>query len=92
MEIAADAPLTRAPVNLSILRGWSQRAISLLGNANAAISAERMKTILMMIDPKLSEMVEKELGPEAERHCYSYHFVKDISSYVQTFTTLDKAQ
>ncbi|CAH2248554.1 Hypothetical predicted protein [Pelobates cultripes] len=88
-----EAALTEGtPLDLLAIRGWAQRSICLIGNANAALATERRKTILMKIEPKLVNMALTEPGPQAKGLLFGDNFVKELSTYVSTFTALDKAQ
>ncbi|XP_069491214.1 uncharacterized protein [Ambystoma mexicanum] len=91
-EMAEEAAASNSPVDVVMLRGWIQRTVCLLGNANAAISKERRKSLLMRLDSKLADMSEREAGPSAQGNLFGESFLKDLSAYVHTFTALDKAQ
>ncbi|CAH2325637.1 Hypothetical predicted protein, partial [Pelobates cultripes] len=79
-------------LDVDVARGWVQRAICLLGNANTAISAEKHKAILLKIDPKLAAMKVAEPSSSNDKMLFGDTFVKDLGSYVKTFTAIDKAQ
>ncbi|KAM8962405.1 uncharacterized protein RCH25_037941 [Pelodytes ibericus] len=80
------------PVDLPTIKGWIQRVICLIGNANTAIATERRKAILLKIEPKLVNMAVTEPGPQAKGLLFGDNFVKELGSFVHTFTALDKAQ
>ncbi|XP_078502843.1 uncharacterized protein LOC144761268 [Lissotriton helveticus] len=90
--MALQAKESNVAVDPDILAGWTQRAICLLGNANCALSTERRKSLLMRMDSNLTELASAEPGPLAEGNLFGDRFVKDVSKYVGTFTSLDKAQ
>lgn len=92
LEMALEAKESDASVDPDALAGWTQRAICLLGNANCAISTERRKWLLMRMDSNLTELAEAEPGPLAEGNLFGDRFVKEVSQYVGTFMSLDKAQ
>ena len=48
--------------------------------------------LLMRINPKLAEMADKELGPDTDGHLFGDRCIKVISSYIQTFFSMDKVQ
>ncbi|KAM4706231.1 uncharacterized protein WCC33_010951 [Rhinophrynus dorsalis] len=79
-------------LDANAIREWAQRSICLLGNANAAISAERRKAALLRIDPKLAELGSKELGPSANGLLFGDQFIAELKRHVNLFTTLNKAQ
>ncbi|CAH2302990.1 Hypothetical predicted protein [Pelobates cultripes] len=91
-ELVKVALTEGTPIDLLAIRGWAQRSICLIGNANAALATERSKTILMKIEPKLVNMALTEPGPQAKVLLFGDNFVKELSTYVSTFTALDKAQ
>ncbi|KAM4696339.1 LOW QUALITY PROTEIN: uncharacterized protein WCC33_015103 [Rhinophrynus dorsalis] len=91
-ELAETAMQSKTPINTDLLRGWIQRAICLLGNANSAIASERRRAILLRIDPKLAEMANSEPGPSANGQLFGDSFIKELGKFVSTFTALDKAQ
>ncbi|KAJ1116644.1 hypothetical protein NDU88_004850 [Pleurodeles waltl] len=63
-------------LNIEELRKWVQRAVFLLGNANAALCIEMRKSSLMKIDRKLGELADKEAGGEAKCLLFGEEFVK----------------
>ncbi|KAJ1116904.1 hypothetical protein NDU88_005109, partial [Pleurodeles waltl] len=66
LEMAFLAKESGTPVDTEVLIGWAQRSLCLLGNANCAVSSERRKSILMRIDPKLTDLATSEAGPSAD--------------------------
>lgn len=84
--------MKNAPVNLDLLRVWSQRAKCFLGNANASLIAERHKVILMKINPKLGDMEKKGSNENVKCLLVGEGLVKSVEKYVSTFTALYKAQ
>lgn len=92
LELAFRAKETGASVEPDELIGWAQRAICQLGNANCAISAERRRSTLLKLDPKLAELSNSEAGPVAEGLLFGQPFLKELSKFVATFSGLDKAQ
>ncbi|KAJ1150495.1 hypothetical protein NDU88_003286 [Pleurodeles waltl] len=92
LELAYVAKESGSPVDTDVLIGWAQRAVCLLGNSNCAISAERRKSVLMRIDPKLSDVASSEAGPSAEGLLFGSSFIKDLAKFCSTFSSLDKAQ
>ncbi|KAM8960766.1 uncharacterized protein RCH25_036533 [Pelodytes ibericus] len=91
-ELAETALLEGTAIDPNTLRGWAQRAICFIGNANTAVASERRKAIMLKIEPKLIDMPHTEPGPKANGLLFGDTFVKDLGSFVQTFTALDKAQ
>ncbi|KAJ1186556.1 hypothetical protein NDU88_003337 [Pleurodeles waltl] len=83
--------MERSQVAPDALSNWAQRAICMLGNANPYISLERRKSLLLKIDPKLSSLATKEEAPDADGLLFGDSFIKEMSSYVSAFTSLDKA-
>ncbi|XP_053310368.1 uncharacterized protein LOC128472509 [Spea bombifrons] len=91
-EMVEEAISGVTPLDLMSIRGWIQRAICLIGNANTALASERRRAILIKIEPKLVNMATSEPGTSAKGMLFGDKFVKDLGSFVQTFTALDKAQ
>ncbi|CAH2293651.1 Hypothetical predicted protein [Pelobates cultripes] len=79
-------------LDVDVAIGWVQRGICLLGNANTDMSAERRKAILLKINPKLAAMMVAEPSSSNEGMLFGDTFVKDLGSYIKTFTAIDKAQ
>ncbi|KAJ1108683.1 hypothetical protein NDU88_006055 [Pleurodeles waltl] len=59
IAMSQEAYIKGLPLDLELLRGWSQQAMVLLGNANAGFNAERHKAVLLKINPKLEDLAEK---------------------------------
>ncbi|CAH2284401.1 Hypothetical predicted protein [Pelobates cultripes] len=78
--------------DLLAIRGWIQRSICLIGIANTALSMERRKAILIMIEPKLVNLAISEPRSQAKGLLFGDKFVEELGSYVGTFMVLDKAQ
>ncbi|KAM4697809.1 uncharacterized protein WCC33_013413 [Rhinophrynus dorsalis] len=91
-ELSEDALLSDTPIDVHILRGWVQRAICLIGNANSALASERRRTLLLRFDPKLADMATSEPGPSAQGQLFGDSFIKELGQFVSSFTALDKAQ
>ncbi|XP_040275286.1 uncharacterized protein LOC120990501 [Bufo bufo] len=91
-ELAEAARTEGSPIDPEELRGWTQRAICIAGNANTSLAIERRKAILFKIDPKLSNLALTEAGKDAQGLLFGESFIKDMSRFVGTFTALDKAQ
>ncbi|CAH2224707.1 Hypothetical predicted protein, partial [Pelobates cultripes] len=86
----AQSGETRLYYNTSF--GWLQRLVCMVGNANSAMSTKRRKAILLKIEPKLASMATNEPGAAAKGLLFGKSFVKELRSFVKTFTALDKAQ
>ncbi|KAM4807615.1 LOW QUALITY PROTEIN: uncharacterized protein WCC33_005133 [Rhinophrynus dorsalis] len=91
-ELSEEALQSKKPIDVQVLRGWVQRAICMIGNANSAIASERRRALLLRIDPKLAEMANSEPGPSAKGQLFGDTFIKDLGKFVAFFTALDKAQ
>lgn len=92
LDMAEDAKATGILISPDTLSRWAQRAVIFLGNANAAIAAERRRSLLIKIDPKLGDLATSEAGPIAEGNLFGDPFVKELGKFVNTFNSLDKAQ
>lgn len=90
--MAEDAYANEEQLTVELLRGWSQRALILLGNANAGLLQERRKAILIKINPKLGDMAPKEGSEDTKGLLFGEGLVKGIGKYVGTFMALEKAQ
>ncbi|KAM4747505.1 uncharacterized protein WCC33_005072 [Rhinophrynus dorsalis] len=91
-ELSEEALATKSPVDIHVLRGWVQRAICIVGNANCALASERRRALLLRIDPKLADLATTEPGPAAKGLLLGESFIKDLGKFVSSFTALDKAQ
>ncbi|KAJ1127084.1 hypothetical protein NDU88_005490 [Pleurodeles waltl] len=90
-DTVEEAYLKEKVIDLHLLLGWCQRAIYFLGNDDAGLLAERRKTVLMCISPKLSELANKESPEEACGLLFGEGMIKSLTKYVRTFPGLDKA-
>lgn len=91
-DLAEEAAASNVPVDTETLRGWIQRAICFIGNANVAFSTERRRAVLIKIDPQLSNIANKEPGPSVEGKLFGESFIKEIGNYVGVFNSLHKAR
>ncbi|KAJ1179497.1 hypothetical protein NDU88_004731 [Pleurodeles waltl] len=78
-EMAEEAYLNETSVDPKELHQWAQTTLSLLGNANTALSNERRKHILHNIDLKLIALASKEGGPSRQGHLFGDYFSKDMA-------------
>ncbi|KAJ1195307.1 hypothetical protein NDU88_004588 [Pleurodeles waltl] len=92
LDLAVESKESETPLDTEAILQWAQRAICLLGNANCAMSAERRRSFLIRLDPKLAELAINEAGPAANGMLFGEKFISNLSKYVATFTALDKAQ
>ncbi|XP_078534007.1 uncharacterized protein LOC144820300 [Lissotriton helveticus] len=92
IELAQRSKESGMPLPVEDVAGWAQRAVCLLGNANCALSAERRRSLLLRIDPKLGELSSSEAGSVAQGTLFGDPFVKELGKFVATFSALDKAQ
>ncbi|KAJ1097278.1 hypothetical protein NDU88_002403 [Pleurodeles waltl] len=90
--MAEDASFKGMPVDLELLRGWSQWASCLLGNANAGLIAERRRAILMRINPKLGYLANKEIPGAPKGIPFGEGFTKTLGKYSSMFTAFSTAQ
>ncbi|KAJ1196472.1 hypothetical protein NDU88_000343 [Pleurodeles waltl] len=79
LEMALRAKESGEPIDPHTLAEWTQRAICLLGNANCAISSERRKSLLMRIDPTLTELATADAGSLADGRLFGNKFIKDVA-------------
>ncbi|XP_078533880.1 uncharacterized protein LOC144820113 [Lissotriton helveticus] len=91
-DIAESARLEGSDLSADDISMWVQRAFCLLGNANAAITHERRKGLLIKLDPKLANLAPMDPGSKANGLLFGENLVRDISRFVSTFASLDKAQ
>ncbi|KAJ1160158.1 hypothetical protein NDU88_000660 [Pleurodeles waltl] len=91
-DTVEDVYLKGKDLDVHLLHGLRQRAICFVRNANAGLLAERRKTVLWGINPKLLDMANKESSEEARGLLFGDEMVKALSKYVRTFTILDKAR
>ncbi|XP_078504344.1 uncharacterized protein LOC144762915 [Lissotriton helveticus] len=92
LDMAETARLEGSDLNPEDISLWLQRSFCLLGNANAAIIHERCKGLLIKLDPKLANLASQDPGVKADGLLFGDSLVKDLSRYVSTFASLDKAQ
>lgn len=91
-DMAESARLEQLELDPEEVSLWVQRAFCLLGNANAAITHERRKGLLIKLDPKLANLAPLDPGLKADGLLFGDSLVKDVSKFVSTFASLDKAQ
>ncbi|KAJ1109619.1 hypothetical protein NDU88_006979 [Pleurodeles waltl] len=92
LDLPEEARIEGTKVDPVILYNWARIVICLLGNDNSDIAQVRHKSLLLKIDPKLSNLAIKEAGQEANGLLFGDSFIKDLSKYVATFASTDKAQ
>ncbi|XP_078504555.1 uncharacterized protein LOC144763120 [Lissotriton helveticus] len=90
--MAESARLDGSELSANDISMWVQRAFCLLGNANASITHERRKGLLIKLDPKLANLAPMDPGSKANGLLFGENLVRDISHFVSTFVSLDKAQ
>ncbi|XP_078509521.1 uncharacterized protein LOC144769325 [Lissotriton helveticus] len=91
-DLAEAARLEGSELSAEEVSMWAQRAFCLLGNANSAITHERCKGLLIKLDPKLSNLAPMDPGPKANGLLFGENLVRELSRFVSTFASLDKAQ
>ncbi|XP_078496549.1 uncharacterized protein LOC144752521 [Lissotriton helveticus] len=91
-DLAESAHLDGSELSADDISMWVQRAFCLLGNANASITHERRKGLLIKLDPKLANLAPLDPGSKANGLLFGENLVRDISRFVSTFASLDKAQ
>ncbi|XP_078522992.1 uncharacterized protein LOC144792000 [Lissotriton helveticus] len=92
LDLGYQAQGSASGIDPDELIGWAQRAMCQLGNANCALSTERRRSILLKIDPRLTELASSESGPFAQGLLFGQPFLKELTKLVSTFSGLDKAQ
>ncbi|XP_078541434.1 uncharacterized protein LOC144826820 [Lissotriton helveticus] len=92
LDMAETTRLEGSDLDPEEISLWLQRSFCLLGNANAAIIHERRKGLLIKLDPKLANLATQDPGVKADGLLFGDSLVKDLSRYVSTFASLDKAQ
>ncbi|XP_078520393.1 uncharacterized protein LOC144785284 [Lissotriton helveticus] len=92
LDMVETARLDGSELNPEEISLWLQRSFCLLGNANAAIIHEHRKGLLIKLDPKLANLATQDPGVKADGLLFGDSLVKDLSRYVSTFASLDKAQ
>lgn len=73
-EIAESAKALGQTIDPHELSRWTQRAICTAGNVNTSLAIERRKTILCMVDPKLSNLSVTEAGEEVDGLLFGNYF------------------
>lgn len=66
LDMAEEAKASGSLVDPEVLSGWAQRAVVFIGNANCALSTERLRSLLIKVDPKLGDLASSEAGPVAQ--------------------------
>ncbi|XP_056413656.1 uncharacterized protein LOC130356331 [Hyla sarda] len=92
LQISEEAYVSGKPMDTLTVRGWAQRLMCLLGNANQSLSSERRRTVLMKLDPQLAHLANTEPANPTEGLLFGDQNIKEISKYVGLFSGLDKAQ
>lgn len=92
LDRAEDARLSSALISPEALSGWAQRAVVFFGNANCALSTERRRSFLIKVDPKLGDLADSKAGAVAQGGLFGEPFIKELGKFVNTFTSLDRAQ
>ncbi|XP_078528000.1 uncharacterized protein LOC144803687 [Lissotriton helveticus] len=92
LDLGFRAKEASSTVDPDELIQWAQRAVCFLGNANCALSSERRRSILLKLDPKLSELSSSEAGAAAQGLLFGQSFLKELTHFVSTFSSIDKAQ
>ena len=62
------------------------------GIDNCALSTERRRSLLIKIGPKLRELASTEAGAVADGGLVGDPFIKELSKFVTTFSSLYKVQ
>ncbi|XP_078533318.1 uncharacterized protein LOC144819222 [Lissotriton helveticus] len=92
IQLAERAKESGTAMSTEVVAGWAQRALCFLGNANCALAAERRRSLLIKIDPKLGDLATSEAGPIAQGKLFGEPFIKELNKFVTTFSALDRAQ
>ncbi|XP_056395197.1 uncharacterized protein LOC130290954 [Hyla sarda] len=92
VDLAEESSASNRPVDTEVLLGWAQRAVCIFGNANAALSVERKRSILMKIDPQITNLASKEPEKPTEGLLFGDDFIHDMGKYVGLFSSINKAQ
>ncbi|XP_078503472.1 uncharacterized protein LOC144762193 [Lissotriton helveticus] len=92
LDMAESARLDGSDLSAEDVSMWAQRAFCLLSNANAAITHERRKGLLIKLDPKLANLAPLDPGSKANGLLFGEKLIRDLSRFVSTFASLDKAQ
>ncbi|XP_056375992.1 uncharacterized protein LOC130291262 [Hyla sarda] len=92
LDMADEASNSNTTVDTETLKGWIQRAICIFGNANSALSTERKRSILMKIDPQLTNLATAEPVNPTNGMLFGDDFIRELNKYVGLFSSLNKAQ
>ncbi|XP_056375621.1 uncharacterized protein LOC130273222 isoform X1 [Hyla sarda] len=92
LDMVEESSISNKPVEVEVLKGWAQRAVCFLGNANAALSTERKRSVLMRIDPQLTNLASNEPTHPTEGMLFGEDFINQIGKYVGLFSSINKAQ
>ncbi|XP_056424134.1 uncharacterized protein LOC130362968 [Hyla sarda] len=92
LDLVEESSVTQRPVDTEVLKGWAQRAVCFLGNANVALSTERKRSILMRIDPQLTNLASNEPPKPTEGLLFGEEFIHEMNKYVGLFSSINKAQ
>lgn len=92
LELAEESKASGSSLSLDRISNWAQRAIVFLGNANCALSTERRRSFLLKVDPKLGDLASSEAGTVAQGGLFVDPFIKELTKFISTFTSLNKAQ
>ncbi|XP_056430668.1 uncharacterized protein LOC130369424 [Hyla sarda] len=92
LNLAEEASTSDTQVDPETLKGWAQRAICIFGNANASLSNERKRSILLKIDPQLTNLATVEPPNPTKGMLFGDDFIKELNKYVGLFSSLNKAQ
>ncbi|XP_056420670.1 uncharacterized protein LOC130361553 [Hyla sarda] len=92
LDLAHSAVTNQTPLNSEVMLGWLQRATCIFGNANAALSAERKRSILIKIDPQLTNLATNDPQHPTEGMLFGEEFIHEMGKYVGLFSSINKAQ
>lgn len=65
--------------------------VCLVGNANTALSTEQRHSALLHIDPRLSDMAEKELGVKTEGKLFGNTFMAELRKHTASLTKMESS-
>lgn len=85
IDSAEESHINGTPLNTELIRGWSQRALIRLVNANASLNAERRRVVLPKINPKLSDMADREPSQNPKGLLFvgrSYQILGEVCVYI----------
>ncbi|XP_056378398.1 uncharacterized protein LOC130274287 [Hyla sarda] len=92
LDLVEESASSSKPIDIDVLRGWAQRAVCFLGNANTAITTERKRAVLMKIDPQLTNLASNEPPNPTEGMLFGEEFIQQMGKYVGMFSSITKAQ